>query len=71
MLSDFAPKFEKEKNCVVNIRVTPLVSHQHKNAILSLGPHCAYFRMRKLKSQVAKVSTIQIISAISNVCPHI
>jgi len=25
---------------------------------LSLGPHGAYFRMRKLKSQVAKVSTV-------------
>jgi len=25
---------------------------------VSLGPHGAYFRMRKLKSQVAKVSTV-------------
>jgi len=25
---------------------------------ISLGPHCAYFRMRKLKPQVAKVSTV-------------
>jgi len=25
---------------------------------LGLGPHCAYFRMRKLKPQVAKVSTV-------------
>jgi len=27
---------------------------------LSLGPHCAVFRMRKLKSQVAKVSTVRV-----------
>jgi len=26
--------------------------------ILSLGPHGAYFRIRKLKSQVVKVSTV-------------
>jgi len=26
--------------------------------VVSLGPHGAYFRMRKLKSQVAKVSTV-------------
>jgi len=25
---------------------------------VSLGPHCAYFRMRTLKPQVAKVSTV-------------
>jgi len=25
---------------------------------VSLGPHCAYFRMRKLKPQVANVSTV-------------
>jgi len=25
---------------------------------ISLGPHCAVFRMRKLKSQVAKASTV-------------
>jgi len=32
---------------------------QHCNsALLCLGPHCAYFRMRKLKPQVAKVSTV-------------
>jgi len=24
----------------------------------SLGPHCTYFRMRELKPQVAKVSTV-------------
>jgi len=37
------------------------VSHsmQHSDT-LSLGPHCAYFRMRKLKSQVAKVSTVRV-----------
>jgi len=29
-------------------------------AIISLGPHCAYFRMRKLKSQLAKVSTVRV-----------
>jgi len=26
--------------------------------VISLGPHCAYFRMRTLKPQVAKVSTV-------------
>jgi len=26
----------------------------------SLGPHCAYFRMRTLKPQVAKVSTVRV-----------
>jgi len=28
------------------------------NFSLSLGPHCAYFRMRTCKPQVAKVSTV-------------
>jgi len=27
---------------------------------VSLGPHCAYFRMRTLKSQVAKVFTVRV-----------
>jgi len=27
---------------------------------LSLGPHCAYFRMQTLKPQVAKVSTVRV-----------
>jgi len=32
---------------------------QHNIIIaVSLGPHCAYFRMRKLKPQVAKVSIV-------------
>jgi len=33
----------------------------HGSVTLSLGPHCAYFRMRKLKSQVAKVSTVRVL----------
>jgi len=35
---------------------------------LSLGPHCAYFHMGKLKSQVAKVSTVRVekIAALAN-----
>jgi len=31
----------------------------------SLGPHCAYFRMRKLKSPVAKVSTLRVEKTFS------
>jgi len=31
---------------------------QHIIIAVSLWPHCAYFRMRKLKPQVAKVSIV-------------
>jgi len=34
------------------------LSYPCNRLILSLGPHGAYFHMRKLKSQVAKVSTV-------------
>jgi len=37
---------------------------------VSLGPHCAYFRMRKLKSQVAKVSTVGVEKTLALVVQH-
>jgi len=39
-------------------RVQEMKIQSEYKAALSLGPHCVYFRMRKLKSQVAKVSTV-------------
>jgi len=35
-----------------------LLVHKNISYVLSLGPHCTYFRMRKLKPQVAKASTV-------------
>jgi len=53
---------------IVIISVITSVRTLHKKDFLSwlrtilffrsLGPHCAYFRMRKLKSQVAKAYTV-------------
>jgi len=37
---------------------------------LSLGPHCAVFRMRKLKSQVAKVSTVRVEKIFALAAQH-
>jgi len=37
---------------------------------VSLGPHGAYFHMRKLKSQVAKVSTVRIEKTFALVIQH-
>jgi len=36
----------------------------------SLGPHCAYFRMRTLKPQVAKVSTVRVEKIFALVVQH-
>jgi len=37
---------------------------------LSLGPHCAYFRMQTLKPQVAKVSTVCVAKIFALVVQH-
>jgi len=38
---------------------------------VSLGPHCAYFRMRTLKPQVAKVSTVCVEKTFKLVAQHL
>jgi len=37
---------------------------------LSLGPHCAYFRMQTFKPQVAKVSTVCVEKGFALVAQH-
>jgi len=37
---------------------------------VSLGPHGAYFRMRKLKSQVVKMSTVRVEKTFALVVQH-
>jgi len=37
---------------------------------VSLGPHCAVFRMRKLKPQVAKVSTVRVEKILALAVKH-
>jgi len=39
-------------------------------ALVSLGPHCAYFRMRKLKPQFARVSTVCVEKTFALVAQH-
>jgi len=51
-----------------------IARHNHQNLELSsvsLGPHCAYFRMRTLKPQVAKVSTVHVEKTINTSANHI
>jgi len=43
---------------------------QNKTVLLSLGPHCAYFRMRTFKPQVAKVSTVCVEKTFALVTQH-
>jgi len=37
---------------------------------VSLGPHCAYFRMRKLKPKVAKASTVRVEKTFALAVQH-
>jgi len=37
---------------------------------VSLGPHCAVFRMRKLKPQVAKASTVRVEKTFALAVQH-
>jgi len=41
-----------------------------KCLLVSLGPHCAYFRMRKLKPQVAKASTVRVEKTFALAVQH-
>jgi len=47
-----------------------LYKFQYLMQTLSLGPHCAYFRMQKFKPQVAKVSTLCAEKTFTLVAQH-
>jgi len=51
-------------------RKTNICKFDQQIFIVSLGPHGGYFRMRKLKSQVAKVSTVRVEKTFALVVQH-
>jgi len=56
--------------CLASLAMFPYIPISTLYVTLSLGPHCAYFRMRTFKPQVAKVSTACVEKTFALVAQH-